>query len=73
LVLDRTRWPELLVGLERVRVLEVARGDDGRVHVVVETTDELVACRGCGVRAEAKDWTWSRSRTYGTAARGGDI
>ena len=53
--LDRMRWPELLVGLERVRVFEVARGGDGRLHVVIETTDELVACRSCGVRAEAKD------------------
>jgi transposase len=55
LVLDRTRWPELLVGLGRVRVLEVARSSDGRLHVVIETTDELVACRSCGTRAEAKD------------------
>lgn len=55
MVLDRTRWPELLVGLERVRVLEVARSSDGRLQVVIETTDELVACRSCGVRAEAKD------------------
>jgi hypothetical protein len=53
--LDRTRWPELLVGLERVRVLEVARGIDDRLHVAIETTDELVACRSCGMRAEAKD------------------
>jgi transposase len=54
-VLDRTRWPELMLGLERVRVLEVSRSGDGRLHVVIETTDELVACRWCGVRAEAKD------------------
>jgi transposase len=53
--LDRTRWPELMLGLERVRVLEVARGSDARLHVAIETTDELVACRWCGVRAEAKD------------------
>jgi transposase len=53
LVLDRTRWPELLVGLERVRVLEVARA--GRLHVAIETTDELVGCPSCGVRAELKD------------------
>jgi len=55
LVLDRTRWPELLVGVERVRVLEVARSSDGRLHVVIETTEVLVACRSCGTRAEAKD------------------
>jgi len=53
--LDRTRWPELLLGLERVRVLEVARGSDGRLHVAIETTDVVVACPGCGVRAKAKD------------------
>jgi hypothetical protein len=53
--LDRTRWPELLVGLERVRVLEVARDGDGRLHVAIETTDELVACGECGVRAKVKD------------------
>jgi hypothetical protein len=44
--LDRTRWPEVLVGLEQVRVLEVARDGDGRLHVAIETTDQLVACRG---------------------------
>jgi transposase len=53
--LDRTRWPELLVGLERVRVLEVARGGDRRLHVAIETTDDLAACARCGVRAESKD------------------
>ena len=53
--LDRTRWPELLLGLERVRVLEVARDGGGRVHVVIETTDDVVGCRACGVRARAKD------------------
>ena len=53
--LDRTRWPELLLGLERVRVLEVARDGDGRLHVVVETTDELTACSECGVQAVLKD------------------
>jgi len=35
--------------------LEVARGRDGRLHVVVETTDELVACGRCGVRAQLKE------------------
>lgn len=52
--LDRTRWPELLVGLERVRVLEVARDGEGGLHVAIETTDERVACSGCGVRAALK-------------------
>ena len=65
--LDRTRWPELLVGLEQVRVLEVARGRDGRLHVAIETTGDAVACEACGVRAELKDrtgsswWTCRRS------------
>jgi transposase len=53
--LDRTRWPELLLGLERVRVLEVARDGEGRLHVAIETTEELVACGECGVRAALKD------------------
>jgi len=53
--LDRTRWPEGLLGLERVRVLEVARDARGHVHVAIETTDELVGCRACGVRARVKD------------------
>jgi transposase len=53
--LDRTRWPELLVGLEQVRVLEVARGRDGRLHVAVEATHDVVACERCGVRAALKD------------------
>jgi transposase len=53
--LDRTRWPELLLGLERVRVLEVARDGGGQVHVAIETTDEVVGCRACGLRARAKD------------------
>jgi transposase len=53
--LGRTRWPELLLGLERVRVLEVARDGDGRLHVTIETTDELIACGECGLRAALKD------------------
>ncbi len=53
--LDRTRWAVVLVGLEGVRVLEVARDCTGRVHVAVETTDDTVACSGCGSRAWAKD------------------
>ena len=53
--MDRTRWPELLLGLERARVLEVARNGDGRLHVAIETTDELTGYRECGARAMAKD------------------
>jgi len=49
--LDRTRWPELLVGLERVEVLEVARASGGQPHVAIETTDRLAGCPGCGCRA----------------------
>lgn len=52
--LDRTRWPELMLGLDRVCVLEVARSGDGRLHVVIETTDVVAACRECGVVAEGK-------------------
>jgi transposase len=53
--LDRTRWPEVLVGLERVEVLEVARVSDGRLHVAIETTEREAACSGCGCRAQVKD------------------
>jgi hypothetical protein len=53
--LDRTCWPELLVGFEGVTVLEAARGSDGRVHVVVETNECLVGCEACGTRGQLKD------------------
>lgn len=58
--LDRTRWCNswwdwLPPTLERLEVLEVARGDDGRLYVVVETTERLVACAGCGMRAALED------------------
>jgi hypothetical protein len=53
--LDRRRWPELLVGLDGVRVLEVARAGDGRLHVAIETTDDLAGYPTCGVRAEVND------------------
>jgi transposase len=53
--LDRRRWPELLVGLDEVGVLEVARSGDGRLHVAIETTGDRVGCPACGVRAEPKD------------------
>jgi hypothetical protein len=46
-------------GLEQVRVLEVARGGDGRLHVAVETVGDRVGCPECGVRAEPKDRTGS--------------
>ncbi|MGQ0616870.1 MAG: transposase family protein [Acidimicrobiia bacterium] len=58
--LDRRRWGELIVGLEGVEVLEVARGNDGRLWVVIETTDRLAWCSVCGVRAVVKD----RPRAY---------
>ena len=38
---DRTRWCELLVGLERVEVLDVVRLLD-RLIVTVESTDRLM-------------------------------
>lgn len=53
--LDRTRWPELLLGLDAVTLLEVARGSDGRVHVAVETTDAVAGCVACGTAAVVKD------------------
>jgi hypothetical protein len=37
-----------------VRVLEVAHGADGRFHVAIETTEVLVACEQCGVRAQVE-------------------
>ncbi len=51
---DRTRWCELLVGLERVEVLDVVREGE-RLIVTVESTDRLVGCSACGTRARAKD------------------
>ncbi len=54
MTLDRTRWCELLVGLERVEVLDVARDDD-RLVVTVASTERLVGCSACGTRARAKD------------------
>lgn len=53
--LDRTRWPELMVGLSGIEVLEVGRGSDGRLHVAIETTDHEAVCAGCGTRAKPKD------------------
>lgn len=55
MTLDRTRWPELLVGLDQIRVLDVARDNDNRVHVAVETTDSTALCTGCGNAATVKD------------------
>jgi hypothetical protein len=48
---DRTRWCELLVGLERVEVLNVVRHRD-RLVVNVESTDRLMGCGACGTRAK---------------------
>lgn len=46
---------ELLVGLEEVRILEVARAADGRLHVAIETTEDVASCGVCGSRARGKD------------------
>jgi len=54
MTLDRTRWCELLVGLERVEVLDVVRLLD-RLFVTIESTDRLMGCRVCGTRATIKD------------------
>ncbi len=54
MTLDRTRWCELLVGLERVEVLDVVRLLD-RLVVTVESTDRLMGCGACGTRASVKD------------------
>lgn len=44
------------MGLERVRLLEVARSErDGCLWIALETTDEVVACGGCGAWAENKE------------------
>jgi hypothetical protein len=48
---DRTRWCELLVGLERVEMLNVVRLRD-RFVVTVESTDRLMGCSACGTRAK---------------------
>ncbi len=51
---DRTRWCELIVGLERVEVLDVERLLD-RLFVTIESTERLMGCRACGTRATIKD------------------
>jgi transposase len=51
---DSTRWCELLVGLEGVEVLDVAR-EGGRLVVTIESSDRLVGCWACGTRASIKD------------------
>ena len=51
---DRTRWCELLVGLERVEVLDVVRRLD-RLFVTVESTERLIGCGACGTRATIKE------------------
>lgn len=53
--LDRTRWAELMLGLGDGRVLEVARDQDGRLHVAIETTDDFAGCGACGSRVGVKD------------------
>jgi transposase len=54
MTLDRTRWCELLVGLERVEVLDVVPHHD-RLFVTVESTDRMMGCSACGTRATIKD------------------
>jgi transposase len=51
---DRTRWCELLVGLDRGEVLDVV-GLFDRLFVTVESTERLMGCRACGTRAAIKD------------------
>lgn len=51
---DRSGWPELLIGIERARVLGVTR-DRAVVTVTIETTDAHTSCAKCGVRAVVKD------------------
>jgi hypothetical protein len=51
---DRTRWCELLVGLERVEVLIVVRHRD-RLVVNVESTDRLMGCGACGTKVKDRD------------------
>jgi transposase len=45
---------EALLGLEGLRVLDVAEGPEELV-VTVESTAQVVGCSSCGVRAEAQD------------------
>ncbi len=51
---DRTRWCELLVGLERVEVLDVVRHHDHLV-VTIESSERIMGCSACGTRARLKD------------------
>lgn len=53
---DVTCWPELLVGFDRIEVLNVDRAD-GLVVVTFETTDTQMWCRECGGQARVKDRT----------------
>ena len=51
---DDTGLVEALLGLEGFVVLEVAE-TEAEVTIRIETTASVVACDGCGVRADAKD------------------
>ena len=62
MTLDRTRWPELQVELERVEVFEAARSDD-LLHVAIETIERVMGCSGCGTAAVVKDRPGSSWRT----------
>lgn len=51
---NATRRPELLVGLDRIQILDVARSSGG-VTVTIETTDWVAFCKEYGGRAVMKD------------------
>ena len=51
---DRTRWCELLVGLELVEVLDVVRRHDHLV-VTIQSSERIMGCSACGTRARLKD------------------
>ena len=44
---------DLLVGLDGLRVVEVARDAGGALSVTVESEPEVMGCRACGVVAHA--------------------
>jgi transposase len=51
---DATCWTEILVGLDRIQILNVDRVD-GLVVVTFETTDTVTWCDQCGGQAQVKD------------------
>jgi hypothetical protein len=66
---------DLLVGLDGLRVVEVARDAGGALSVTVESEPEGMGCRACGVVAHAHGrwlWIWStRRRLVGGYGSGG--